>query len=144
MTASTSLEDRVLRLEREVRWLQVAVVAGLLIVAAYAFIVKEKSREIFVTDSLMVPTEWYAGPFANIASSTDGKDIVMSLGELRSNRQIRIGIENNAQALKFTDARDKLRIWLGIAEDGSARLRLFDASGKETWSSDENPSVSRR
>ena len=136
MAEPTTLEDRVLKLERGLRWLRVTTVLVLALAAGLAYVTMRESRELFVSDSLVVPRGFLVGPgpFAGVGPSKDGKDIVLWFAQHGNNAQTRIGFERREQALTFTDSHGKLRIWLGIASDGSAKLRLLDAAGREIWS----------
>lgn len=141
MPKPRSLEERVARAERELLVLRVAIIALLVIGAVVIHTLRKEQRDFFVTDSLIVPHGFLfgPGPFAGIAPSKDDKDIVLWFAQHQTFAQTRMGFERNEQALTFVDARGKLRIWLGIAGDGTAKLRILDPAGKDVWTSDNPP-----
>jgi hypothetical protein len=137
MPEVVTLEARVVKLERELRLLRVSFVVIVLILLTLPFVLAVRTKESLWTDSLIVPSGYLGSskPFAGLAPSKDGREIVLWFAQQGGSfAQTRLGFESTEQALTFVDAQAKLRVWIGIAPNREAKIRILDGHQNEVWS----------
>jgi hypothetical protein len=151
-----TLEQRMTKLERQLRWLKRL---GALAIAVGAVVVlvaqaKEKGLPDLEVRSLNVRDEtgrdrarlWLRprhGPevilshkselTAGLAVTKDGRGL-LALTDSTSRAQVRLGVrEDGAPRLELVDREGRVRTQLGLEENGSPSMVMFDGSGKVIW-----------
>jgi hypothetical protein len=139
-TADATLSE-LRRSVRRLRW-QVRAMALAMVVVIGAVVWNQYHGVVssFVyTDEFNVPIptakNLAQGLFGGIARALDHRSIAAWIGSgLFIGPRARIDVTDGGRAtLAFTDSRGRQRLSIGLSEDGSPSIQLFDASGKVAW-----------
>lgn len=135
-THEGALESRITLLERRIRYLTAAcVVLALGAVGLGARLSSHLTQRVTLTDTLVVPSSFLLSPTqAGIAPATDGRSVELWLSTSRPGATTRLELkESGQQELRFTDARGRVRLRLGLSATGTPSLTALDESGKVAW-----------
>ena len=135
-THEAALESRIERLERRSLYLTSAcAVLALGALALGARLARHLSQRVTLTDTLVVPSILTLSPtMAGIAPATDGRSIELWLSTSVPGVATRLELKDTGQQeLRFTDARGRVRLRLGLSASGAPAIQVLDETGKVVW-----------
>ena len=127
-----SIEARLERLERKVRWMRRLGTVGVALVAAVFLLGQGKKEELpdLRAKSLTVVDE-KGTVRAALGTDAEAKDrTYLRLADKDGTVRIRLAIIGGSAALSFSDEKGQERARLGTVRDGSPRLTFKDKNGK--------------
>jgi hypothetical protein len=142
---TTTLDPRILRLEKQVRSLRTCLLILVVLGVSGAIYNVTVMRRVLVTESFFTrelnipsPKEWSAlGVSGGIAPAIDGKSITIWLAGspfAQAHHQLRIELDAaGSERIDLIDKNGKPRLRLGIATDGSPSINLLGPKGESVW-----------